>query len=139
MRLNRILSFAAAASLAATCFFTWLVFPSKGLSFRGIDEIKVVIGITSTKEINWGRPAYFHLVLATVFLLFSFIQKSWARWFRVGAAAFNGAWMVRNFFLLPACGGGTDCPERAVGLYLLLAASLLLFFASTVVAEEKKP
>lgn len=43
-------------------------------------------------------------------------------------AAFNFAWAVRNFLIIPGCQMG-ECPVRQVGLYLLLLSSLLLMVA----------
>jgi hypothetical protein len=43
-------------------------------------------------------------------------------------AAFNFAWAVRNFLLIPVCQMG-ECPVRRIGLYLLLLSSLALIFA----------
>lgn len=132
MRLKTILSLLAVASLTGACFLPWLRFAAKGIVFSGMDEMKMVVGTTFTKEINWGRPASFHLFWAAVFLSFLFIKKGWAKWVLLAAAAFNIAWTVRNFLLLPACGGGSDCPERAAGLYVLPFAALLLLAAASL-------
>lgn len=121
----------AVALLAAACFLPWLRFETKGIVFRGVDEMKMVVGTTSTREINWGRPAYFHLFWAAVFLLFLAVKQAWGKWVLLAAAAFNIAWTVRNFILLPACGGG-NCPQKAAGLYLLPLAALLLLAAASL-------
>ena len=132
MRLRTTFSFVAVILLILTCFLPWLRVSGRGLMFRGVDEIKMVVGGAVTKEINWGRPAYFHLFWAVFFLLFLFIKNGWARWALLGAAAFNMAWTVRNFFLLPLCSGSIDCPEKATGLYLLPLAGVLLFIAASL-------
>lgn len=129
MRLKNLVSFLALALLVLACFLPWLRFEGRGVSFRGIDEMKMVVGTTVTKQINWGRPAYFHLFWAAFFLLFLFIKKSWTKWALLAAAAFNLAWTVRNFFLLPLC-NGIDCPQKAAGLFLLPFAAVLLFIAA---------
>ncbi len=121
----------ALALLVMACFLPWLRFETKGIVFRGVDEMKMMVGITVTKEINWGRPAYFHLFWAAIFLFFLFIKAEWTQWILLVAAAFNIAWTVRNFFLLPACGGG-DCPVKEAGLYLLLFAAIGLFASATL-------
>lgn len=131
MRLKIVLSLLAVALLIASCFLPWLRFETKGVAFRGVDEMKMVVGTTVTREINWGRPAYFHLFWAAVFLLFLAVKQAWAKWLLLVAAAFNIAWTVRNFILLPACGGG-DCPQKAAGLYLLPFAALLLLAAASL-------
>lgn len=127
MRLKYLLSLLAIILLVVSCFLPWLSFEKQSLVFSGLDEMKMILN--STKEINWGRPGYFNLFWAALFLFFLFIGKSWTMWVMLMAAAFNMAWTIRNFVLLPAC-GGSDCPEREEGLYLLLVASFIMFFAA---------
>lgn len=127
MRLKIILSLAGIVLLIVSCFLAWLAFDSMGLKFRGVDEIKLTVN--ASKEINWGRPGFFNLFWTGIFLLFLFIRKRWSVWVVLAAAVFNMAWAIRNFVLLPACGGG-NCPVREVGLYFLLAASVIMLLAS---------
>lgn len=138
MRSKIVLSLFAVAVLIAACLLPWLVFPTRHVTFRGIDEMKMLVGTTATREIDWGRPAYFHLFWAAVFLVFLFIKAGWAKWILLVAAAFNVAWTVRNFFLLPACGGG-DCPVKAAGLYLLPLAAVLLLSAAVLDGKAPSP
>jgi hypothetical protein len=133
MRLKYILSLVAIILLVISCFLPWLSFQNKSVVFSGVDEMKLILN--SNKEINWGRPGYFNLFWAAIFLLFLFIKKSWTMWMMLVAAGFNIAWTIRNFVLLPAC-GGSECPERKEGLYLLLIASLLMFFAAFLSGEK---
>jgi hypothetical protein len=84
---------------------------------------------------SFGKPGYFHFVWTIIYLLFLCIPKVWAQRVAVGVAAFNIAWAVRNFLVIPVCQMG-ECPERKMGLYLLLIAAFILFLAP--VFERKK-
>ena len=123
MRLNLLLSILAVAILVAACFLPWITIESRGITITGID----------TTGTAFNKPGYFHFVWAGLYLFFLLFNKVWARRTAVVLAAFNVAWALRNFLLIPACAGG-ECPVKKAGLYLLLAASLAMFF--TPLAEK---
>ena len=116
MRVKFVLSLLAVGVLVFACFLPWMTIESKNLTISGIN----------TKGTVYGKPGYFHFFWASGYMLFLLINKVWATRVAVGMAAFNIAWALRNFLLLPACQMG-DCPEREEGLYLLLGVSLLMF------------
>lgn len=88
-----------------------------------------------TTGTSFGKPGYFHFVWAALYLIFLLIPKIWTKRAAMVFAAFNIAWAVRNFLLLPACQMG-DCPVKKEGLYLLLLSSLMMFAAG--LTDEKK-
>lgn len=116
MRLKFILSFLAVAVLVASCFLPWMTIESKTITITGLD----------TEPTRYGKPGYFHFIWAGLYLFFLAINKIWAKRVAVALAAFNIAWALRNFLLLPACAAG-ECPVKKVGLYLLLVSSLAMF------------
>ena len=116
MRLKLILSILSVVLLVVSCFFPWMTIESKGITITGLN----------TTGTLYGKPGYFHFLWAGLYLLFLLINKIWSKRAAVGMAAFNIAWTVRNFLLLPACQMG-ECPVRKEGLYLLLVAAILMF------------
>jgi hypothetical protein len=106
------------AVLIAACFLPWMTIENRGITITGVD----------TTGTTFGNPAYFHFFWVGLYLLFLLLGKVWARRAAMGFAAFNFAWAMRNFLIIPACQMG-ECPVRRVGLYLLLFSSLALFFA----------
>ena len=104
--------------LVAACYLPWMTIKSRGIAINGVN----------TTGTTFGNPAYFHFFWIGLYALFLLIGKVWSRRAAMGFAAFNFAWAVRNFLLIPACQMG-ECPERQIGLYLLLFSSLALFFA----------
>lgn len=125
MRLIKLLPFFTTALLVVSCFLPWMTIESKGITISGLNTV----GTT------FGKPGYFHFVWAGLYLLFFLINKLWATRIALVVAAFNVAWAMRNFFLLPACAGG-ECPVRNSGIYLLLFSSFLLFVAILIAAKE---
>lgn len=106
------------AVVVASCFLPWMTIESRALTISGVN----------TAGTDYGKPAYFHFFWAGLYLVFLLMNKVWSRRAAMVFAAFNFAWAVRNFLLIPGCQMG-ECPERRVGLYLLLLSSLVLIFA----------
>jgi hypothetical protein len=119
MRLMKWIGIIAALLLIASCFIPWVVIVSKNITIRGIDA-------TGT---NYGKPGYFHMVMAFFFLVFSLIPKVWAKRCNLLIIAMNFAWAIRNYFVLAACQGG-DCPEKKTGIYLVILSSVLMLAAA---------
>ena len=109
----------AALALIIACFFPWVFIESKNITVTGVQSA----GTT------FGRAGYFHFVMASLYLLFHFTPRVWAKRVNVLVAALNIGWAARNYFLISGCSGG-ECPEKKVGLYIVLIASLTMLIAS---------
>ncbi len=118
--------------LVVACFLPWIYIDSIATTVTGVDP----------KGTFFGKPGYFHLILAVCFTVFTFLQKIWAKRLNLAVAAINMAWAVRNFILLSACAAG-ECPQKLTGIYLVFFSSLLLLLASffpdmEIPSNEKK-
>ncbi|MCF3108514.1 hypothetical protein LL912_06970 [Niabella sp. CC-SYL272] len=109
------LALLAAIILAIACFMPWSKIQSMGLVLSGVD----------TTGTRYGSPAYNHFILTAVILLLTFIARIWAKRLNLLFGVLNLAWAIRNFILFGRCEAG-DCPERQVGLYLVLLAAVIL-------------
>jgi hypothetical protein len=105
--------------LIVSCFLPWVIIPSKNI---------VVSGVESTGT-NFGKPGYTHFVLSFFFIIFHFIPKLWAKRSNLLVVALNIAWAIRNYFIISMCREG-DCPEKQIGLWLVLLASILMLIAA---------
>jgi hypothetical protein len=116
--------------LVASCFTPWVIIESKNIVVSGIDA-------TGT---NFGKPGYIHFVLSFFFIVFHLIPKVWAKRWNLLVVGLNIAWAIRNYFLISTCREG-ECPEKQIGLYLVMAASVLLMisalFPDVKLTEEK--
>lgn len=123
---------AAAALLIITCFMPWVVIPSREITISGV----------SATGTNFGKPGYFNLLMTGFFIALTIIPRVWAKRLNLLIVAMNLAWAVRNYFLLSVCRAG-DCPEKELGLYLLLLASALMLvsalFPPLTLEENKTP
>lgn len=131
MRYMKWIGFASAVLLIVACFSPWVFIESKAITISGIDA-------TGT---NYGKPGYFHFVMAFLFIVLTFIPKIWAKRTNLFVTAVNVGWAVRNFFIITACQGG-ECPEKKMGMYMILVASILMLISSMFpdikLPQEKK-
>ena len=121
----------AVVLLIVSCFIPWVTIPSKNI---------VVSGVESTGT-NFGKPGYTHFVLSFFFIIFHFIPRLWAKRSNLLVVALNIAWAIRNYFIISMCREG-ECPEKQIGLWLVLLASVLVLIAALFpdikLKEEKK-
>ncbi len=108
---------AGAAALVISCFLPWYRLDWLGFTLTGLEADK------------FGKPAYWHFVFSFFYLLFSFIPRIWAKQWNLFFSAGNLAWALRNFFVIAICSGG-ECPERQLGIWLILIASILMLFGA---------
>lgn len=119
MRYAKWAGLAAAILLIISCFTPWVRIESVDITVSGID----------TSGTHFGKPGYFHILLALLFTLCTFIQRVGAKRLNLFLTAFNLAWAIRNFLVLAKCQGG-ECPIRQTGIYLVLVASVLMLMTA---------
>jgi len=117
--------------LIVSCFLPWVIISSKDIVVSGVDS-------TGT---NFGKPGYTHFVLGFFFIIFHFIPRLWAKRVNLLVVALNIAWAIRNYFIISMCREG-ECPEKQIGLWLVLFASVLMLIAALFpdikLKEERK-
>ena len=119
MRYMKWIGLFAVILLIVSCFLPWVVIPSKSIIVSGV-------GSTGT---NFGKPGYTHFVLSFFFIVFHFVPRLWAKRCNLLVVALNIAWAIRNFFIITMCREG-ECPEKQIGLWLVLLASALVLIAA---------
>jgi len=120
----------ATIALVTACFFPWVFIESKNITVTGIESAGT----------SFGKPGYFHFVLAAIFVVFNFTPLIWAKRMNLLVTALNIGWATRNYFLISACAGG-ECPEKKAALYIVLISSLVMLVATLfprVELTEKK-
>lgn len=110
---------AGAILLIASCFAPWVFIVSRDITVSGIEA-------TGT---NFGKPGYFHFICIFFYLIFHFTPRIWAKRVNLLVTGLNAAWAFRNFFVIAACQGG-ECPEKKIGIYLVIISSLLMLISA---------
>lgn len=105
----------------------WVLIESRNIIVTGVDA-----GAT-----NFGKPAYFHFVMAFLFLVCTLVQRVGAKRLNLLVTALNIGWAIRNYFMISACSGG-ECPVKKAGLFLVLLASVIML-VSALFPDMKVP
>ncbi|MBL7738289.1 MAG: hypothetical protein JNK14_03660 [Chitinophagaceae bacterium] len=109
----------AAVVLVAASFMPWVFIASRNITVTGVDS----------SGTNFGKPAYFHFIAVSCYLVFVFVSKLWSARGNLVVTALNMAWAVRNYFVISMCRGG-DCPEKKMAIFVVVAASLVMLIAA---------
>jgi hypothetical protein len=115
MKHSQKIGFLLALMMVAFCFLPLVVIESKQIVVTGFDS----------SGTYYGKPGIVMSVFCGICALLFLVPKIWAKRTNVFIAAFALAWVIRNYFILSACQAG-ECPQKQVGLFLLLGASVTM-------------
>ncbi len=132
MKYSKWIGFAAAITVLLVCYLPWVYVPSVQLE---------IAGMFASGKHNFGKPGLMNMVCTTGAAILFLLPRVWAKRTNIFFCGFNVAWAVRNYIMLSRCYGG-DCPEKKIGLYLLVAAAALMllmsFLPDIAIKEEKQ-
>lgn len=106
----------ACVGLIVSSFLPWAYYP---------DLDKVFTGFFSEQNI-YGKPGKVFVFFGAISLAFVFIDKVWAKRFKLLFAALTLAYLVKTYILYTRCYLNI-CPEQKYGLYILIASAVGLF------------
>lgn len=120
MKFSQWIGIGAAALLVVSCFLDWAWYPDLKMHFTGFFTYQ-----------NWyGRPGKFFSIMAGIASFFFLIPRLWAKRWNLLITAITLAYAIFSFINFSRCYGPAICPERRVGLWLmLLAASGMMLMA----------
>lgn len=114
MKYSQWIGVAAALLLVAACFMPWAYYPDLNKEFTGFFS-----------ELNrYGKPGKILIFFAVIQIVLFLIPKIWAKRANIFVAAMCVAFAIKSFILYAACYRGI-CPERRMGLWLVLIASVI--------------
>lgn len=119
LKLTKWISLAAFLLLLAACFMPWAYYADVDKSFTGF----------FSEGNMYGRPAKLLLILSGITTLCSFIKTLLFKRIALLIGGLNVAYGIKNFLLFGSCYQGI-CPEKQIGLYIMLFATLVIFLAS---------
>jgi hypothetical protein len=124
---TRVLGIAAVVMLIVSCFMPWAYYP---------DIKEYFTGFYSAAN-KYGKPAKFLLTAATISLICQFVPKLFLKRLNIFLVSLNLAYAIRNYILYAACYRGI-CPEKQIGLYLMLFSSIGLMVVALVSSNVKE-
>jgi hypothetical protein len=130
MKYSQLAGIIATFAVAGICFLPWVFIANANITITGLDA----------EGTSFGKPGLLNIILCAFCMILFALPKVWAKRVNVFIAAINLAWAIRNYLLLTTCQAG-ECPQKKIGLYLLLVAAfiiqLMTFFPKIAVEEEK--
>ncbi len=124
---TRWIALSAFILLAVACFLPWTFHADIQKTFTGF----------YTEKNMYGRPAKFLLIFGGLSALFAFIPKLWLKRTALFMSGLNVAYGIKTFLMFGACYQGY-CPEKKIGLFLMLISTILLMIAAMFPAGEIK-
>ena len=119
MKYSQWIGIAAALGLVAACYMPWAYFPDLGKEFTGF----------FSEQNRYGRPGRLLTVFSLAMMLLFLIPRVWAKRINMLVAAITIAFAIRSFLLFTACYRGI-CPEKRIGVFLVLLAAAITLLAA---------
>ncbi len=105
--------------LVMACFMPWTFHEDLGKSFTGFFSEKNI----------YGKPGKFLLIAGGLTTLIAFVNIVWLKRVALFLSAINVAYAVTAFIRFGSCYDGY-CPERKIGLFLMLICTIALLAVS---------
>ena len=105
--------------LFVAAYQPWMTIISKNITITGMN----------TTGSNFGKPALMNLIVSGISVIFFLSSSIMAKRANIFFCAFNIAWSIRNYVIVSMCRGG-ECPEKKLGLYVLMLAAIIIMLAS---------
>lgn len=119
MKYSQWIGIAAALLLVAASYMPWAYFPDLGKEFTGF----------FSEQNRYGKPGIFLTSFSVVMIVLFAIPKVWAKRTNLAVAAITLAFAFRSYILFTGCYRGI-CPEKRVGIFLVLLAVVITMAAA---------
>ena len=125
LRILHWLGLAACIALVISCFLPWAHYTDPSIPS---EAERTFTGFFSYQN-YYGRPAKLLIALTAVIFVFMLLPKVWAKRTNLFLAALLLAYAITNYIRFGSCYNNL-CPDRLVGLYLLLGSSVVILLAA---------
>jgi hypothetical protein len=119
LKYSRQIGICGALMLILACFLPWAYYP---------DIDKIFTGFFSEKNI-YGKPGKFLVFFSILGIILYLVPRVWAKRTNLFIAAILLAFAIKSFILFSACYRGV-CPERRLGIYLIIAGPIIMVMAA---------
>ncbi|HRD58659.1 MAG TPA: hypothetical protein PK504_11445 [Ferruginibacter sp.] len=116
---SKWIGIAAAMGLIVICFLPWTYHA---------DIQKIFTGFFSEQD-KYGKPGKFLIALSVIAIVLFLVQKIWAKRTNLFITGLMVAYAIKTFILYSSC-YNAYCPEKRLGIYLVLLLPIVQFIAS---------
>ncbi len=118
----------ACVTLVVSCFMPWAYYDDLHQTFTGFYSYNN----------QYGKPGKFLSLIAVVVLAFIFLPKIWAKRSNIFIAALGVGYSVKTFILFTSC-YNAYCPEKKLGIYVMLLSSLVILLSAIFPDMKMEP
>jgi hypothetical protein len=121
MKYSQWIGIAAALLLVGACYLPWAYFPDVHKDFTGF----------FSENNAYGRPGIFLIFFCCIAIPLFLIPRVWAKRTNLVICAMTFAFSMKTFILYTACYRGI-CPEKHIGIFLVLLAPMIMIAAAAL-------
>ena len=113
------LGIAACLTLIICCFLPLVYYPDLKQSFTGF----------YTYNNEYGKPGKLLVAIGFIAFILMLVPKLWAKRINLFVTALGMGYAIKTYVLFTSCYSGY-CPDKLIGIYLVMAASVIMLIAS---------
>lgn len=119
MKNYKLIGWLACILLLVSCFIPLTYYADLNKNFTGFFSEKNM----------YGKPGIFFVFIAAVSAILIYLDKIWAKRAHIFLGALNLGYLIKTYILFTSC-YNAYCPEKKIGIYLLIISCVLLFIIS---------
>ena len=121
MKYSQWIGVAAALLLIGACYLPWTYYPELQKEFTGF----------FSENNAYGRPGKVFMFFCGIAIVLFLIPRIWAKRGNLFVCAISLAFSAKTFILYTSCARGI-CPEKRIGIFLVLLASIVMMVAAVL-------
>jgi len=110
---------AACVTLLIACFLPWAYYADLQDTFTGMYSY----------HNQYGKPGKFLAFIAVIVFIFMLLPKIWATRINLFVCALGVGYAIKSYILFTSC-YNAYCPEKKIGIFLILFATIIMLLAS---------
>lgn len=109
----------ACIALAVSCFMPWAYYADLDQTFTGF----------YSHQNLYGKPGKFLTLIAAVAFVLMYLPKVWAKRANLFVCALGLGYAIKSYILFASC-YNAYCPEKRIGIFLMLIATIIMMAAA---------
>ena len=127
MKYSKYIGILAALLMVAACFMPWTFYPDLGKTFNGF----------FSQENAYGKPGILLSMLAAISIILFLVPRVWAKYWNIFFSAIIFTYALKSFVLFAGC-YPKGCPEKLIGIWLMMAAASIVLLASLMPETRRR-
>lgn len=118
---------AACIVLIVSCFMPWAYYADAHIA----SEVERTFTGFYSYQNNYGKPGKMLVTIGIIVLTLMLLPKIWAKRTNLFVCALGVGYAVKTYILFVSC-YNAYCPEKKIGIFLMLIATIVMLIASAL-------